>query len=218
MSIQTPHFLVSSLWSLLNLRSVCAFRWISCCKVFCRHFNYPQFRNWNQNIRYFFYSIVFHAIPFIWYSQQNNTSVHFCNYSSVLGRVVCLFSYYYAVKVDLAIQAWENDPRGSSGIGKQLAFWWKLDSSNVSWHEWINHTSCLRLVWAMYLVCNFSSKTSIMDRLSISLGLCMVISDNKVYQGLYWSFNLKQKLNITSFLRGSWLLVIYIVILLITSF
>lgn len=70
----------------------------------------------------------------------------------------------------------------------------------------------------MYLVCNFSSKTSIMDRLSISLGLCMVISDNKVYQGLYWSFNLKQKLNITSFLRGSWLLVIYIVILLITSF
>lgn len=70
----------------------------------------------------------------------------------------------------------------------------------------------------MSLVYNFSIRTPIMERFSLSLGLCMVISDNKVYQGLYWPFSLKQKLSITSFLHGSWPLVSCIVLLLVTSF
>ena len=95
----------------------------------------------------------------------------FCNFSSVVGRVLFV-SLLLCSQVDLAIQARENDPRGSSAIGRSLAFQWKLDSSNVSWQKWIYHNSCIRLVSSMCLVCYFSTKTApIMDRFNTSLGV-----------------------------------------------
>ena len=95
----------------------------------------------------------------------------FCNCSSVMGRVLFV-SLLLCSQVDLAIQARENDPRGSSAIGRSLAFQWKLDSSNVSWQKWIYHNSCIRLVSSMCLVCYFSTKTApIMDRFNTSLGV-----------------------------------------------